>query len=68
MVDTGLEPGREFAAELEAEKPGVMGVVGVARPESSDMKRTRWRCNWGSFGMIANTIKAVKLTANNHGL
>jgi len=65
MVDTGLEPGREFATELEAEKPG---VVGVARPESSDMKRTRWRCNCGNFGMIANTIKAVKFTANNHGL
>jgi hypothetical protein len=42
MVDTGREPGREFATELEAEKPGVIGVVGT---ESSAMKRTRWRCN-----------------------
>jgi len=48
MVDTGLEPGREFAGELEAEKPGVSGVVGVA---ISVMKRTRWRCNCGSLGL-----------------
>lgn len=38
MVDTGLEPGRESAGELEAKKPGVIGVVGVA---ISVIKRTR---------------------------
>jgi len=50
------------------EKLGVMGVVGVARPESSAMNRTRCRWSCGSFGMIANRINAVKLTANSHGL
>lgn len=64
-MDTGREPGREFGIELELEKPGVMGVVGV---ESSAIKRTRWRCNWGSFGIIEKRINAVKFTANNHGL
>jgi hypothetical protein len=46
MVETGLEPGREFAIEPEVEKLGVKGVVGVATPESSAMKRTRCRCSW----------------------
>lgn len=41
MVETGLEPGREFAVEPGVEKPGVIGVVGVARPDPSAMKRTR---------------------------
>jgi hypothetical protein len=45
-VETGLEPGREVAVELEIEKLGDMGVVGVARPEFSVIKRTRWRCSW----------------------
>jgi len=68
MIETGLESGREFKAEPEVEKLGVMGVVGVARPESSAMNRTRCRWSCGSFGMIANRINAVKLTANSHGL
>jgi len=68
MVETGLEPGREVTVELDVEKLGDMGVVGVGRPDPSAMKRTRWRCSCGSFGIIANRISAVKLTANSHGL